>query len=171
MRQHTAIHGAMVNDASMNATWPVASAAMSTCTATARGQEKENTVKMLHSFPCLQFTWFTCADSISQRVCRSSFRPRSQQKAAIVGLVVNYCRSWRSSNDSLMQGVKRLPPAITASIADANIIFRALALNAASPWPLHLLLPGWGSYCRSRRKSNHSFLGHRRWMSTLFSTQ
>ena len=131
---------------------------MSTCTATARGQEKENTVKMLHSFPCLQFTWFTCADSISQRVCRSSFRPRSQQKAAIVGLVVNYCRSWRSSNDSLMQGVKCLPPAITASIADANIIFRALALNAASPWPLHLLLPGWGSYCRSRRKSNHSSL-------------
>ena len=28
----------------MNATWPVASAAMSTCTATARGQEKENIV-------------------------------------------------------------------------------------------------------------------------------
>ena len=43
MRQHTAIHGAMVNDASMNATWQEASAAMSTCTATARGQEKENT--------------------------------------------------------------------------------------------------------------------------------
>ena len=34
MRQHTAIHGAVVNDASMNATWQVVSAAMSTCTAT-----------------------------------------------------------------------------------------------------------------------------------------
>ena len=34
MRQHTAIHGAVVNDASKNAAWQVVSAAMSTCTAT-----------------------------------------------------------------------------------------------------------------------------------------